>query len=141
MEEDFYDEAVPVYAVDDTSIDEDIDFEAVVEAYTEAMARQEAGVAVLDFAELSKMDTMHRVMRAIVSGKRVSVSYELNEPYASMGSVSVEGKQIVIEYPKLFALVMETASNFNVYPKTNGTVRIDFTFNGLTRKVEDLRDE
>lgn len=137
MEEDFYDETVPIYAEGDMFVDEDIEFDAVVEAYNEAMARQEVGVSVLDFAKLSKMDAMHRIMRAIVSGKKASVSYELNEPYASMGSVSVEGKQIVIEYPKLFALVMEAASNFNVYPKTNGTVHIDFTFNGLTRKVED----
>ena len=31
---------------------------------------------------------------------------------------------------------VELASNFEVYPKTDGTVQMDFTFHGLTRAID-----
>ena len=54
-----------------------------------------------------------------------------------MGSVTLCGKNIVFKNPEWFVKVVEYASNFEVYPKIDGTIEMNFTFHGLTTSVEE----
>lgn len=72
------------------------------------------------------------VMRQIVKGKNVRVSYELNSPYNGMGFISIIGKKIDVVNPLLLSKIMEISSNMEVYPKTNGDIQMNFTFYNLT---------
>ena len=74
----------------------------------------------------------YNLMKRIVSDENVKVSYELHKPFPSSGSVSAEGKEIIIENPTLFAKIAEIATNLEVYPKVNGNVVMSFAFDGLT---------
>lgn len=102
---------------------------------TNVISEDEAGTSVTVPEKVKQIETAYKAMRLITKGKNVDIIYELNAPYTSMGSVSVVGKEIVITNPALFAKVAAMASNFEVYPKTNGTVQMNFTFHNLTRKV------
>lgn len=102
-----------------------------------AVAKDEAGTSVVIPEKVNQVEAAYKAMRLIAKGKNVDITYELNAPYTSMGSVSVAGREIVITNPTLFAKVAEMASNFEVYPKTNGMVQMNFTFHNLTRKVGD----
>ncbi len=53
-----------------------------------------------------------------------------------MGSVSVTGKHIDMKTVVWLVRSAELASNFEVYPKTDGTVCMTFPFHGLTRPIE-----
>ena len=75
-------------------------------------------------------------MKYLTKGTNAKVTYALNEPYKSMGSVSIVGKELTFSNPKWFMIAVRLASNFNVYPKTNGTVQMDFTFHGLTISLD-----
>lgn len=99
------------------------------------VSKDESGTSVVIPERVKQIESAYKTMRLIAKGKNVDITYELNAPYTSMGSVSVTGKEVVITNPALFAKVAEMASNFEVYPKTNGTVQMDFTFHNLTRKV------
>lgn len=77
---------------------------------------------------------VYALVQSIVSGEDVRVTCELHLPYPSVGSVSVIGKGIEIENSALLARAIGAASNFEVYPKTDGTVQMNLTFHGLTRK-------
>lgn len=66
----------------------------------------------------------------------VNVTYKLFDPYTSMGSVSVVDENIIFEDLKYFAQSIELASNFEVYSRTDGTVKMDFTFHGLARPIK-----
>lgn len=68
--------------------------------------------------------------------KGAKVSYELHEPYKSMGSVSVVGKNLIFRKPEWFMQAVELANNFEAYPKTDGTVQMNFGFHGLTKPFE-----
>lgn len=94
-----------------------------------------ASVVASDRVKEVKM--AHKVLKLITKGKNVDIQCELNAPYMSMGAVSITGKEIVITNPTLFTKISEIASNFEVYPKTNGTVQMNFTFHNLMRKAGD----
>lgn len=127
------------------------DFDKEFESEEEAMAsvdevimeiandvsKDEAGTSVIIPERVKQVETAYKALRLIAKGKNVDVAYELNEPYTSMGSVTVVGKEVIITNPVLLAKVASMASNFEVYPKTNGTVQMNFTFHNLTRKVGD----
>lgn len=72
-----------------------------------------------------------------VSGDDVKVTHEIHSPFPSMGSVSVEGEKIIIDKPELFVRAAMMATNLDMYDQTNGKIRIDLTFHGLTRRIGD----
>lgn len=78
----------------------------------------------------------YKVLKYLTKGTNAKVTYKLNEPYKSMGSVSVVGKDLTFSKPEWFMVAVKLSSNFNVYPKTDGTVQMTFTFHGLTTVLE-----
>jgi len=79
----------------------------------------------------------YKILKYLTKGAGTKVTYELHEPYKSMGSVTVCGKNITFAKPEWFMKAVELAANFEVYPKTDGTVEMNFTFHGLTKPVEN----
>lgn len=77
-----------------------------------------------------------RAMKRLVRGTSAKVTYQLHEPFQSMGSVSVTGKNIDMKKVVWFVRSVELASKSVVYPKTDGTVCMTFPFHGLTRPIE-----
>lgn len=131
----------------ETPFDFDKEFESEEEAMASVdevimeiandISKDEAGASVIIPERVRQVKAAYKALRLIAKGKNVDVTYELNEPYTSMGSVTVVGKEVIITNPVLLAKVASMASNFEVYPKTNGTVQMNFTFHNLTRKVGD----
>lgn len=78
----------------------------------------------------------YKVLKYLTKGSKAKVTYELHKPYKSMGYVSVEGKNLSFKNMKWFLKAVELSSNFEVYPKTNGKVQMNFTFHGLTRIIK-----
>lgn len=119
----------------DTEEEAMISVNEVMTKIANAISEDEAGISVTVPERVKQVEAAYKAMRLIAKGKNVDITYELNTPYTSMGSVSVVGKEIVITNPALFAKIAAMASNFEVYPKTDGTVQMNFTFHNLTRKV------
>lgn len=76
-------------------------------------------------------------LRYITKGRNVRVKYKLFEPSKNMGYVSVVGKRINYENNKVFMYITSLATNFEAYPKTNGTIQLNFTFHKLRKKRGD----
>lgn len=121
--------------------DKDFDFDEeelfCIDELAQDITGDESGISVIVPERAGHIMSAYKALRRIVRGKNVGITYEFNAPYTSMGSVSVVGREIEITNPALFAKVAEISSNFEIYPKTNGTVQMNFTFHNLTRKVGD----
>lgn len=78
----------------------------------------------------------YNVLKYMTKAMEAKVTYKLNEPYKSMGSVSVVGKDLMFGNPQWLLIASKLSSSFNVYPKTDGTIQMDFTFHGLTTTFE-----
>ena len=116
---------------------EEEDDESIV-CLAKEIARSEEGVSVANPGAVRTVGIVYNVMKSIVKGVGTQVTYKLNAPYLSMGSVSITGKDIIVSNPSLFMKFAKLASNLNVYPKVDGTVVIDLGFHGLIRKVADI---
>lgn len=91
----------------------------------------------VDKARICQMLYSYLALRHITKGRNVKVKYELFEPSKNMGYISVTGRKIDYQNNKVFKTVTLLATNFEAYPKTNGTVQLNFTFHKLRKKRGD----
>ena len=91
---------------------------------------------VLDGLKLKQIQFAYSVLQYITRGTDTKVSCKLNEPFKTMGSISVEGPILEFDCPEWFSRVAEFASNTEVSPLAKNKVRLTFTFHGLTKPIE-----
>lgn len=76
----------------------------------------------------------YKVLKHLTKGTKAKVTYQLHdETFKGMGWVSVEANNLSFKHAGWFMRVVELASNMEVYPRTDGTVQMNFTFYGLTK--------
>lgn len=100
------------------------------------IAADNSHVAIINPYRIQQVLYTYKVMKYLAKGTKAKVSYKLHSPFKSMGSVSVVGTDMLFRNTEWFIKAVELASNFEVYPKTDGTVQMNFTFHGLTRIVD-----
>lgn len=99
-------------------------------------AADDSQTAIINPYRIQQVLYTYKVIKYLTKGTKARVTYTLHEPYKSMGVVSVVGSDLLFRNTEWFMKAVELASNFEVYPKTDGTVQMDFTFHGLTRAIE-----
>lgn len=77
----------------------------------------------------------YKIMKYLTKGTSVKVDCVLHEPFQSMGYVTAVGKNIQLRNMEWFLKAVSLSSNFEVYPKTDGTVEMNFGFHGLTKRL------
>ncbi len=124
----------------DTEFMTDEEVEQAINSLLTAVSEKETSkdnrTSIANPYKIQQLLYTYKVMKYLVKHmKGAKVSYELYEPYISMGSVSVSGKNLTFRKPDWFMRAVELSDNFEVYPKTDGTVQMNFTFHGLTKSM------
>jgi hypothetical protein len=96
----------------------------------------ESATTIPNNHRLQQMQFAYAALAYITKGQDVKLSYNLYEPFKTMGSISVEGSLLELGNPEWFARVAEFASNTEIYPLEKDGVRLTFTFHGLATPVE-----
>ena len=107
-----------------------------IDSVKDDVAADEEKTTVLNPMKLQQMQFAHAALKYITRDSDVEVSYKLNTPFKTMGSISVEGETLAFDKPEWFARVAEFANNMEVYPLVKNRVRLTFTFHGLTKPIE-----
>lgn len=89
---------------------------------------------VNDLRKVHLMDLCSDLLREATYDVRITSV--INAPFKSMGYISLTGEEITITSPEKFLAAASLASNIDIYPKTDGTVRVDLTFHGIARPAE-----
>ncbi len=118
----------------DSEIEEAMD--SLVISVANDIAQDESRTSIINPYRMQQLLYTYKVMKYLMKGTSAKVTYKLHEPYQSMGSVSVTGKDIEFKKVSWFLGAAELASNYEVYPKTDGTVCMTFTFHGMTTPIE-----
>lgn len=118
----------------DSEIEEAMD--SLVISVANDIAQDESRTSIINPYRMQQLLYTYKVMKYLMKGTSAKVTYKLHEPYQSMGSVSVTGKDIEFKKVPWFLRAAELASNYEVYPKTDGTVCMTFTFHGITTPIE-----
>lgn len=100
------------------------------------IAAEDSKTAIINPYRVQQVIYTYKLLKYITKKTDAKVTCNLYEPYKSMGMVSVVGSNLLFKNTKWFIKAVEFASNFEVYPKTDGTVQINFTFHGLTMAIE-----
>ena len=107
-----------------------------VEGMQDMVAEDEGKTTIINPLRLAQIKFTYSVMKYLTRDTDAEVTYKLNEPFKTMGSVSVEGKVLEFAGSKWFARAAEFASNTEVYPLAKNRVRLTFIFHGLTAPIE-----
>lgn len=107
-----------------------------VNSIKDSLTADEGRTTVLNPVKMKQMQFAYAALKYITKGTDVSLSYKLNSPFKTMGSISAEGNILSFTKPEWFARIAEFANNLEVYPLTKNKVRLTFTFHGLTAPVE-----
>jgi hypothetical protein len=115
-----------LFADEDKELNEFLDF-------LTAAIQKDARPSIINVDNVKKVSTVFAIMKKLTEGTSAVVTYKLCSPFRSSGSVTVVGKKISFRNTKLFLEAVNLAENFDVYTKTDGTIQMDFGFNGLVR--------
>lgn len=108
----------------------------VLVAVGEAILEGESKPAVIDPIRIQQIQFAYGVLKYLTKNTGAKLTYALNEPFKSMGSISVEGKNLLFTNSEWFARAAEFASNTEIYPLTSGKVRLTMTFHGLVKPIK-----
>lgn len=119
--------------------DEDVEemLASLENLFAECVENEDDKASIVNSDKIRVVLYTYKVLKYLTKGTEAKVSVKLNEPFVSMGSVSVVAKDLKFTKPEWLIAAVRLASNFNVYPKTNGTVQMDFTFHGLATTFEE----
>ena len=88
--------------------------------------------SIINPERLSEFVYCYKILEYLVKETGASVSYVLNEPFKSMGCITISGYDITIREPKLFMVAVDFATNLEIYSGENGLCNMDFTFHDMT---------
>lgn len=63
-----------------------------------------------------------------------SMNIEIDQDF-NLGSISIELPELSVQHPRAFSQVIHEADNFEIYPLTNGNVRLDITFQRILKPI------
>lgn len=107
-----------------------------IEEVAQAIQTEEQGIIFTNPRKMKDLMVVYKLMKYITSGKRLKITYEINKPYKTMAFVSIVGKDLKFSHPQWFVMVTKIASNVDIFPRVDGTVQIDFTFNGFANRID-----
>lgn len=110
--------------------------EKLIQEISRAIAQENNKMSIVNPDKLKEFVFAYNTLQSIFKNTRNKVSYQLHSPHISMGSITIVGKSVIFKNTKQFLEIVKTASNFEAYPKTDGTIEMNFTFHDLTTPIE-----
>lgn len=105
-----------------------------------AIEEDEAGIHVTNPERMRCFLACGEAMKLLFSGKGMRVIISPHDMYPSMGTIEVvtKGRFCLedLESIELFTLATGVSSNYEIYPKLDGTIVLAITFYGLTKKMK-----
>ena len=99
-----------------------------------AIQEDESGVQMTNPKRMREFMLCADVMKKLFQKSGTKIEVIPHNMFPSLGTISVTTKNMVIRDPVVFADAAGLADNYEIYPKTDGTVVLEIAFYGLTRK-------
>ena len=105
-----------------------------------AIDEDESGVHVTNPTRMEEFLACGKAMKQLFSGAGTKVIISPHDMYPSVGTIKVVTRRLCLDSPEaieLFTLASGIASNYEIYPKLDGTIVLAFAFYGLTKKMKE----
>lgn len=121
--------------MDENSYMSNEEFEEFVAYAKELFENRSNSISTINLDRVHDMVRVYNVVKEMTKDTSANVNYKIEDPSVGLGVVSAECETLVFNSPKKFTEAVTLADNFNVYPKTNGKVHMDFALYNMTVKV------
>ena len=101
------------------------------------IAEDEQGLHIVNTERMRDFMACEKVMKILFNGTGAKVVATPHDMYPSAGTIEITAKKLVIRDTELFTLAAGLASNYEIYPKLDGTIVLAFMFYGLTKKLKE----
>lgn len=102
----------------------------------ESMEKNKAGGYISRPERYNDMLVAYLGLKSIVDGKFLRIKYEYTKPYALIGYIYASGDDIKIKNPEMFSYIVDTATNFEIYPTVDNVIKFSFGFTDLVKEIE-----
>jgi len=94
---------------------------------------------ILNPLRFYQIESSEQLLRQLLheSNNDVEVSSKQSEFNPCIGSISIEGGDVVIHDIQMFAKAIEYADNLDIHPLSNGNIRVTLTFHKMAIPVRD----
>ena len=100
-----------------------------------AIADEESEPQLLNIPRLIQMVHAYKQLQNIASDNW-KISSSTHAPFTSMGVICIEADDFIFDQMQVFQQIVANASNVEIFPLTNGNIRMNITFHGITKRVE-----
>lgn len=101
--------------------------------YYEQINMEEQEPSILNPVRVREFqEALEIVNKLFADDGRTTITYQIHQPYASMGYIKIAGAELMLTDPQEFHRAVSLASNFSVTPMLDGTVYATLTFHELT---------
>lgn len=111
------------------------EIDSILDAIGEMIERGEGGVSAIDMSRVHDFVTCESVLRRVLRGRGLKIEAIPHDGFGSVGVIRVLASGLSIRDPQKFADAVSLASNYEIYPRTDGKIMFALTFYGMTNKI------
>ena len=105
----------------------------LLKAVYRAILEDEAGVQVTNPNRMREFQFCAEVMKSLF-GNSASIEVIPHDDFPSVGTIRILSNRFRFKDPVKFARAAKLASNYEIYPRTDGKLMMALTFYGMTEK-------
>ena len=106
--------------------------EQALKELAKKMLEEESRPGIPNPSQTEQLTEAYALACRLFQGTNVRVTGGLHKPMQSMGFVTLEAQTIPFANASQFARLVDLADNWEIYPMTNGNIRLTLTFHRLT---------
>jgi len=93
---------------------------------------------IVDSKRMKQVENAHNILESIICKYSPDAKFEVEMNTLNTGSaaLTVETDDVVVNNVQDFIAAIEHADNFEIYPLTDGNIRISVTFNGVMKVIK-----
>lgn len=102
--------------------------------------RQKDRVRILDLARLKEIQDAYHMLSTMLMGENPDtvITYAIDEAGAGEASINIETDEIIVGKNNIEKYIssIRNVSNFEIYPLTNGLIRMSIMFYGVFKEIQ-----
>ena len=112
------------------------EFDRFIDVIKDELLAADEKPRIINPYRIAQMQLAYALLKKSVNEMMdVKLSYELYEPFKSMGSISLEGDSLEFYNSELFSYAVKLADNMEVYALKGDRVRMSLAFHTITMAI------
>lgn len=113
------------------------ELDALIDSIGEWIIQDEMRPGILNPIRMQQMQFSCSLLQKMAAREDIQIKCEFGEPLRSMGYISLEGTSLEFSNCRWFSRAISFASNVDIYPLTNGNIRMVLTFHSLIKPISE----